>query len=101
MEGYNKYAALADTIKIEDMTSNEQNLQNQTILRQLKEHDPDLNVIYLYDKSFDPDEPENTHDYFHNKGDDVGWLGYYIGQCTNIHELKLCYDNDDIKNFYR
>jgi len=98
-ELYN-YAAKADTIKIEDITSN-QNIQNQTILRQLKDNDPDLEVIYLFDESFDPDEPENTHDYFHNKGDDIGWLGYYIGQCTTLRELKLSYDNNDINKFYR
>jgi len=99
MEGelYN-YAAMADTIKIEDITSNE---QNQMILRQLKENDPDLEVIYIFDESFDPDEAENTHDYIHINGDDIGWLGYYVGQSTNLHELHLCYGNDDFKNFYR
>ena len=58
-------------------------------------------MIYLLDDSCNPDEAENTYEYIHIKGDDIGWLGYYIGQCTNLHELKLCYGNDDIKNFYR
>lgn len=97
MEGYNYniYAALADTIKIEDITSNE---QNQTILRQLKENDPDLKVIYLFTGD---DEADSTNEYIPDKDEDIGWLGYFIGQCTTLHELHFCYDNDDIKRFYR
>ena len=98
MEGYNNYAALADTIKIEDITSNE---QNQTILRQLKEHDPDLEAVHLCGD----DEADSTNAYIPEKDEDIGWLGYFIGQCTTLHELHFCHDNDDInddvKRFYR
>ena len=96
-ELYN-YAAMADTIKIEDISSNK---QNQTILRQLKENDPDLEAVHLCGD----DEADNTNEYIPDKDEDIGWLGYFIGQCTTLHELHLYYNNDDInddvKRFYR
>jgi len=95
MEGYNKYAALADTIKIEDITSNK---QNQTILRQLKENDPHLEPMNLY-CSTDEADNNNTIDYIPDKDEDIGWLGYFIGQCTTLKELHFC--NNINKHFYR
>ena len=39
-----KYAALADTIKIEDITSNE---INQEVLRRLKDNDPSFIKLFI------------------------------------------------------
>jgi len=87
MEVYNKYAALADTIKIEDITSNE---QNQSILQRLKDNDErDLNSIHITNSN--PNPSYNDHYYIpEEEGEDVGWLGYYIGNNTNLKTLHLC-----------
>jgi Ran GTPase-activating protein (RanGAP) involved in mRNA processing and transport len=72
-----KYATLASTIKIEDITSKK---QNQYILQLRK-----LNMDY---------------DYIPDDGEDLGWLGYYIGQNTKLQDLKF-YTAIDNESFYK
>jgi len=81
MDGYNKYTALANTIKIEDITSNK---RNQSILHKLKNNDESFKELYIKDEYHPGD-----HHYTHEKGKDIGWLGYYIGRNTNLKTLHF------------
>ena len=78
MEEYN-YDALASTIKIEDITSDE---QNQDIIRQLKENDPNRDLVCICDE----DDAWSENDYCPVE-EEMGWLGYYIGKNTSLWRL--------------
>ena len=81
MDEYN-YAALAKTKTIENITSDE---RNQDILRRLKDNDPSLNRLRIC--NYVGDESDSCYYISSNDDDDVGWLGYYIGQNTSLQEL--------------
>ena len=80
MEEYN-YDALASTIKVEDITSDE---QNQDIIRQLKENDPNRDLVCICDE----DNAWSENDYCPVE-EEMGWLGYYIGQNTSLWRLWI------------
>jgi len=91
-EGYSKYAALANTIKIEDVTSDE---HNQIILQRLKDNDTSLDKLWIYNNECN-DIGDNSSDYYvPDHVEELGWLGYYIGQNTNLQELYF-YENHAI-----
>ena len=64
MDEYNKYDALASTIKIEDITSDE---LNQNILRRLKDNDPSFDELWICSPEQVTDEfsfcPDNGEDW--------------------------------------
>jgi len=95
MEVYNKYAALADTIKIEDITSN---TINQSILQRLKDNDLEFTTL-VYTTNHFTEQESNDHYYLPSGREDVGWLGYYIGQNTKLQEL-IFYQTNDNESFY-
>ena len=70
---YSQYAALADTIKIKDITSNK---HNQTILQRLKDNDESLGSIQI--TNITPFARYFDYYYTLEKGEDIGWLGYFI-----------------------
>ena len=79
MEGYN-YDALSSTIKCEDITSSK---TNQDILRRLKEND--IKFMWICnEETTDRDDCDYIHD---NNEDDMGWLGYFIGNSTSLEEI--------------
>jgi len=84
--------ALADTIKIEDITSKE---QNREILHGLKNNDESFGRLYIIDGDSDDGD-----DYSPDDGEDLGWLGYYIGQNTKLQELNF-YITIDNESFYK
>ena len=91
MAEYN-YAALASTIKIEDITSDE---HNQTILQRLKDNDTSLDKLLICEDVGMIFGEGTTIDYYAPDFDNVeelGWLGYYIGQNTNLNKLYF-YEN--------
>ena len=96
-----KYAALADTIKIEDITSNE---INQKVLRRLKDNDPSFIKLYIINQKLngDCDYIPGYGEYVPIDREDIGWLGYYIGQNTTLQTLLfgLGYETIDDKSFY-
>ena len=86
------YAALADTIKIEDITSKE---LNREILHKLKNNDESFDKIFIMqDSSGDGD------DYIPDDGEDLGWLGHFIGQNTKLLELQF-YRTIGNESFYK
>jgi len=78
------YAALADTIKIEDITSNE---LNREILHKLKNNDETFDKMNICCQLENMDA--NSYDYLVEKGEDIGWLGYYIGQNTKLSKVTF------------
>ena len=98
-EEYNKYDALASTIKIEDISSDE---LNQEILRRFKDNDPDLEYLCISGDDQLPDE----NDFYPDNGEAWGWLGYYIGKSITVDTLYIktvpspsC--NDGVEDFHR
>ena len=90
MAEYN-YAALAGTMKIEDITSDK---HNQTILQRLKDNDTSLDKLLICE-DIEIFGEGTTSDYYVPDFDNVeelGWLGYYIGQNSNLQKLHF-YDN--------
>ena len=81
MEEYN-YDALSSTIKFEDITSSK---KNQDTLRRLKENDVDK--LYICDQDQIRDE---DIDFCPINGEELGWLGYYIGKNTTLDTLVIC-----------
>ena len=79
MEEYN-YDALSTTIKFEDITSSE---TNQDILRRLKENDID-ELFICNEETTDGNKDDYTP---LNNEDDMGWLGYFIGNSTNLKDF--------------
>ena len=84
MEEYSKYAILASTINIEDITPNK---ENQITLQRLKDNDESLDSVHIMDERYDYHDFDNQYLYF--SGEDMGWLGYYIGQNTELEELHF------------
>ena len=80
MDEYNKYAALADTIKIEDITSNK---RNQSLLKKLKDNNEDFNQMWICNE----EQVCDHRDYVFDSAEDLAWLGYYLGQNTSLEEL--------------
>jgi len=85
MDEYNKYAALADTIKLEEITSNK---INQSILQYIKNYndDNDKRLCSFYIRHLLRYKQDNDV-YIVNDGEELAWLGYYIGQCTNVRRI--------------
>ena len=77
------YAALANTIKIGDITSDE---VNQSILHKLKNNDESLDSLHIVSVAGKNDDDK----YVPIDGeDDMGWLGYFIGQNTKLQVLQV------------
>ena len=85
MDEYNKYAALADTIKIEDITSCE---RKQNILQQIKDNDKSFDNVWICKG----DQVHDKFDYDPNNSDELAWLGYYIGQSASVEKLYISID---------
>ena len=75
------YAALANTIKIKDITSDE---INRYILQKLK-YNESFDYLYIMDSSGSSDEDE----YIPDEGEDLGWLGYFLGNNTKLQVLNF------------
>ena len=92
--------ALADSIKVEDITPN---VHNQKILQCLKDYG-----TLLYNKPFDKmwildadDTDGDSCDYIPDVGEDMGWLGYFFGQNISLMKLYLCSGVDYTDAFYK
>ena len=86
------YAASADTIKIEDITSDE---HNREIIQRLRDNDENFDSLYM-----DSGSSEDDDEYKHIDGEDIGWLGYYIGQNTELKCLYFCETIND-ESFFK
>ena len=84
MEGYN-YDMRSRTTKIEDISTDE---TNREILRWLKENNPDFDELVVC-STRDEDNLFGDSEYCPKSANDMGWLGYFIGQNTTLRELEL------------
>ena len=66
MDEYNKYAALAGTIKIEDITSCE---TKRNILKRLKDNDPSFEALWLCREN----QIRDHRDYDPNSVEELAW----------------------------
>jgi len=85
MDEYNKYAALADTIKIEDITSCE---RKRSILKRLKDDDEGFTQLWICSK----DQVHDDLDYVPNTPAELAWLGYYLGRNSTVKKLYISSD---------
>jgi len=85
MNEYSKYAALADTIKIEDITSCK---RKQGILKRLKEDDEDYTQLWICSK----DQVHDDLDYDFDNAKELAWLGYYLGRNSMVKKLYISSD---------
>ena len=93
------YAALADSIKIEDITSN---THNKSILQRIKDNDNSfdkLTIRHRINVAYGLIDPK-SYATFNDDGDSVGWLGYFIGQNTKLQVLQI-YETIDDESFYK
>eukprot|EP00985_Skeletonema_marinoi_P003513 scaffold1505_cov146-Skeletonema_marinoi.AAC.27 len=77
---YNYYEANAADVNLEEITSS---AKNAKILQQLRDGDPTLRYLYFggaFGSNFNIGE-----------GDDLGWLGYFIGRSSCLTRLFINY----------
>ena len=89
MDEYNKYAALADTIKIEDITSCE---RKQSILHQIRVDDPRFDKLWICTD----EQVCDGRDYVPSTSTELSWLGYFLGSNSIVKELYISNDLFDI-----
>jgi len=86
---YNEYAALADNIKIEDITTNK---ENQITLQRLKDNDPNFTTLEFIRSAerfhFNLNEDYTTV-FIPSSAKELAWLGYFLGQNTTIDHLSI------------
>ena len=88
------YAALANTINIDDITSDD---TNRDVLRSLKNNDPEFEQFCITDERGEEDEDA----YYPIDGEDIGWLGYYIGNSIYLREVTFFQTIDTESSFYK
>ena len=83
------YEAHAQTVNLEDITSSD---DNAAILQKLRADDPELTELWIK-----VDYPEDDDEFVIRKEDDLGWLGFYVGQNKTLQSLYI--DIDDAPDF--
>jgi Ran GTPase-activating protein (RanGAP) involved in mRNA processing and transport len=89
------YEARAQTINLKSITSDEYNAE---ILRMLRDDDTDLSTLFI------EDSPEDECDFVVREGDDMGWLGFFVGRCKVLKSLYIHHmpeSTDRIASFIR
>jgi len=72
---------------------------NRDVLRSLKNNDPDFEQFCITDERGD-DGPED--DAYHPiDGEDMGWLGYYVGNSIYLREITFFQTIDTESSFYK
>ena len=102
MSNYTDYHALEGTTEIGDITSDE---ANALILRRIKENNPNITSLSVCHQRF-RDAMITDYKYVPDGGSDIGWLGYFIGNSTNLVKLELYftqleYINGGVESFWR
>lgn len=96
---WSKYNSFS-SIKITDITSNE---INQEILQRLKDNDDSFDKLRILHPPYPWVGTSDNNDYYTIiDGEDIVWLGYYIGQSTKLQNYistqKLLTMNFSIKS---
>eukprot|EP00984_Skeletonema_dohrnii_P032109 scaffold25556_cov144-Skeletonema_dohrnii-CCMP3373.AAC.2 len=77
---YNYYEAHSAIINLEEITSS---ARNAKFLQRLRDGDPTLSQFYV--------GAEGWNDICIGEGDDLGWVGYFIGKNECLHSLDIYY----------
>ena len=77
---FNYYEARARDVKWEDITSCEDNAE---ILQRLRDQDTSFDAIRI------TDEADEVRDFIAEEGDDLGWLGYFVGKSKYLKDLDV------------
>jgi hypothetical protein len=92
------YDALAQDINLQDITSCE---GNANILRMIRDGDPNwTNSLYI---TSEEDEDDLMNEFVVGEGDDLGWLGYFVGKDEVLEDLTIYYlpdGGDQINKFF-
>ncbi len=83
----NYYDAHAQTVILKDITSDE---YNAAILQKLRDNDPKFTSLGIT-----LGDPCDEDDFLIARGDDLGWLGYFVGRSTTLVNLYI-YDTPDM-----
>ena len=75
------YAQLAQTVNLEDITSSP---ENTIILQKLRDNDSAFDYLQI---TGDDDFVFGENDFWIEEGDDLGWLGYFVGNNTTLRDL--------------
>jgi len=78
------YDAQANSIKIEDITTDE---SNRMILKRMRRN-KDTNIFTLYIQDHLSDDV-GYNEYVPEGAKDMGWLGYFIGKSNDLEELYI------------
>mmetsp|Transcript_18243 Transcript_18243/g.26986 ORF Transcript_18243/g.26986 Transcript_18243/m.26986 type:complete len:598 (+) Transcript_18243:1097-2890(+) len=81
-----QYDTLAASVRLKDVISS---ASNRAILHRLKNNDPGLTHLSI-DES-DDDYGDDDDIFQVREGDDLGWLGYFIGRNEKLKYLSVCY----------
>ena len=81
MSTYQLDAVAAGRVKLQDITSSE---QNRVILGRIKDNDPSLTSIRI---SWTTNDRRNPNSFIPREGDDLTWLGRFIGLNTTLTEV--------------
>eukprot|EP00984_Skeletonema_dohrnii_P001039 scaffold328_cov95-Skeletonema_dohrnii-CCMP3373.AAC.4 len=87
VQDYEYYEARAKDVKLEDITSSQ---QNADILARLRGNDPKFTNIYI------AETVEDGGDFIIRKGDHLGWLGYFVGMSKQVEVLFIEYFPDNL-----
>ena len=90
----NEYDAKAAGVKLEEITSCK---DNQNVLCRLKDNDPTFIKLTVVTGDGGNDEYQPTND----NPNECGWLGYFIGENSELQELHLKELNHSIGDFCR
>src|SRR5210317_582296 len=82
------YDARVNDVNLEEITSSE---NNANILRALRDEQPDnfSKKIRLYTGELDAIINETDEIFFIREGDDMGWVGYFIGRSQILDSLVI------------
>ena len=82
---YEYYKEHAKDVQLEDITSSE---HNAYLLEMIRDGDSDWNgKVFLLEEEVDGDPDE----FVVREGDDLGWLGYFLGSSEHVLELNMRY----------
>ena len=85
---YEYYKAHAKDVQLEDITSSQ---NNANLLEMIRDGDSDWNgKVYLLNEEIDGDPDE----FVVGDGDDMGWLGYFLGSSEHVKDFNMRYFPD-------
>ena len=87
----------ASSVRMKDITSS---ANNGALLRRIKKNDPSLTRLYIVD--YDPFDNDEEFDFVIREGDNLGWLGYFIGENETLKKLYILHlpAQEQVENFF-